>query len=55
MRLPRLLLALLAALAFGAGVLAVGWRLDHQRVACYRDLADEQLVADSKCEHPRLW
>ncbi|HEY1926644.1 MAG TPA: hypothetical protein VGG92_04195 [Caulobacteraceae bacterium] len=55
MKRPRLLQAVLAALAFAAGVLAVGWRLDHQRVACYRDQAEEQLVADTKCEHPRLW
>ena len=45
------LVALVAALAFAAGILAVGWRLDHLRVACYRDFAEEDLVADSKCEH----
>jgi hypothetical protein len=54
MRPRRLGLLLLATLAFALGALAVGWRLDHLRVTCYRDFADEQLVADSKCEHQRL-
>ncbi|MGH6911918.1 MAG: hypothetical protein ACREE0_11335 [Phenylobacterium sp.] len=41
--------------AFSAGVQAVGWRLDQRRLSCYREFADEQLVADSKCERPRLF
>jgi hypothetical protein len=42
----------MAALGFAAGVLAVGWRSDHLRLGCYREFADEQLVADAKCERP---
>jgi hypothetical protein len=44
----------LAILMFACGALAVGWRLDRQKLDCYRDLAEEQLVADQKCERTRL-
>jgi hypothetical protein len=46
---------ILALLAFTAGALAVGRRLDQRRLDCYREFADEQLVADSKCERARLF
>jgi hypothetical protein len=46
---------ILALLAFSAGALAVGWRLDQRRLECYREFADEQLVADSKCERTGLF
>lgn len=48
-------IVLWAVLAFGLGVSAVAWRTEHQRVLCYRDFAEEELVADSKCEQLPFW
>jgi hypothetical protein len=48
-RRDRLLLVGFALLAFACGALAVGWRADHRRVQCYRDFAEEDLVADARC------
>lgn len=45
---------MLVALAFACGALAVGWRADHLKLACYRDFAMEDLTADSKCEQFQL-
>jgi hypothetical protein len=52
-RLPLLALVV-GLLMFACGVLAVGWRVDHRRLACYRDFADEALVATPSCERTGL-
>jgi hypothetical protein len=55
LKTPSWLGLILALLAFSAGALAVGWRLDQRRLDCYRDFADEQLIADPKCERTGLF
>lgn len=48
---------MLALLAFACGALSIaclglaaGRSADHHRLECYRSFAEEDLVADSKCE-----
>lgn len=54
LRRSHIFALVLGLLTFACGALAVGWRLDHQRLACYRDFADEDLVATAKCERVDL-
>jgi len=54
---PSRLTLVLALLAFACGALSIaclglaaGRSADHHRLECYRSFAEEDLVADSKCE-----
>ena len=43
----RALVAALALLSFVCGVLAVGWKIDHERANCWREAAELDLGPNS--------
>jgi len=49
-RTHRALLAALAVLAFACGVLAVGWKHDHDRATCWRDIAEDGAAPEGDCD-----
>lgn len=40
---------LLAMLAFACGALLVAWRLEHDRAACWRELAETGAAPEGEC------
>jgi hypothetical protein len=43
---------LLAIFAAACGALSVGWKRDHDRLACYRAvLDDDNVAAHGDCDH----